>query len=332
MIAMVRLRALAALVFVSATAALPVGASAMDKIVFGLNWFPQAEHGGFYQAVAEGIYKSYGLDVTIKPGGAQVNTAQLLAAGAYDFAIVSNNLIPMNMVREGIPFVAVAAVFQKDPQCLMAHAEMGFKTLADLNGHPIQIGTDAWDSYWKFLKVKYGFVDSQARPYTFNVAPFLADKTVIQQEYVTNYRGHVKGTGVNPQIFLLADYGYSTYATIIMTSKKMVRERPDLVQRFVDASIKGWYGFLHGDNSKAVAMIIKDNPDYTKEWAASVVNVINERGLSVSGDAQTMGLGAMTDTRWKDFFDIMVKTGAYKSDLDYKSAYTLQFVDKKVGM
>jgi NitT/TauT family transport system substrate-binding protein len=323
--------ALFALAAASMTAAIPATASAEEKITFGLNWFPQAEHGGFYQAVTEGIYKSYGLDVTIKPGGAQINTAQLLAAGAYDFAIVSNNLIPMNMVREGIPFVAVAAVFQKDPQCLMAHKELGFKTLADLKGHPIQIGTDAWDSYWKFLKVKYAFDDGQARPYTFDVAPFLADKNVIQQEYVTNYQGHIKGTGVTPQIFLLADYGYSTYATIIMASKRMVEEKPELVQRFVDASIKGWYGFLHGDNKKAVAMIIKDNPDYSQEWADSVVKVINEQGLAESGDAKTLGIGAMTDARWKDFFDIMVASNAYKPDFDYKAAYTTKFVNKKVG-
>jgi len=307
-------------------------ALAADKLSFGTNWLAQVEHGGFYQAVAEGLYAADGLDVSIKMGGPQINTAQLLIAGALDFAIVSNSFIPLNAVKEGAPYVAVAGIFQKDPQVLIAHQAMGYKTLADLKGKPILISTDAWDSYWKFLKVKFGFTDDQGRPYTFSMAPFLADKTVIQQGYVTSEPLLIKAAGGDPQTFLLADFGYTSYAAVLMTSKKLVTEKPELVQHFVNASIKGWYGFLHGNNDKAVAMIMKDNPDYTAKTAVDSTAALKAAGIVESGDTATLGIGAMTDARWKDFFDTMVQAKVYPADFDYKKAYTLQFINKKVGM
>jgi NitT/TauT family transport system substrate-binding protein len=307
-------------------------ARAADKISFGTNWLAQVEHGGFYQGVAEGLYAANGLDVSIKMGGPQINTAQLLIAGALDFAIVSNSFIPLNALKEGAPYVAVAGLFQKDPQVLIAHQAMGYKTLADLKGKPILISTDAWDSYWKFLKVKFAFTDDQGRSYTFNMAPFLADKTVIQQGYVTSEPLLIKAAGGDPETFLLADFGYTSYASVLMTSKKLVAEKPDLVQRFVDASIKGWYGFLHGNNDKAVAMIMKDNPDYTAKTAVDSTAALKAAGIIESGDALTLGIGAMTDARWKDFFDTMVEAKVYPANFNYKPAYTLQFVNKKVGM
>jgi NitT/TauT family transport system substrate-binding protein len=303
---------------------------AKDAVTFGTNWTAQGEHGGYYQAIADGIYDAAGLDVKIKMGGPQVNTAQLLIAGALDFAIVSNSFIPLNMVKQHIPYVAVAAMFQKDPQILMAHKEMGFKTLADLRGHPIQISTDAVDSYWLFLKVKFGFTDNQIRPYTYNIAPFLIDKSVIQQEYLTNYRYEMKTAGFDPQVFLLADYGYTSYSAIVMTSRKMVQERPDLVQRFVNATAKGWYSYLHNDHSKAISLILKANPDYTKGWAESATEAMRQGGIVESGDTKRLGIGAMTDARWRDFFETMVKAGVYPRDLDYHTAYTLEFIGKKV--
>ncbi len=319
--------ALAAAVVASASSAY-----ADEKVTFLTDWLAEAEHGGFYQALAEGLYKAQGLDVTIKQGGPQINTAQLLLSGAVDMAIEANSFIPLNAVKENANYVAVAAFFQKDPQVLMSHPESGFKTLADLKGKPILISNDAWETYWKFLKVKYGFEDKQGRPYTFNLAPWLADKTLTQQGYLTSEPFSARAAGVDPTVFLLADYGYSTYSQVLMVSKKMIAEKPQVVQGFIDASIKGWNDFLNGDHSKGAALIIKDNPDYTLKMNDDSIQALKDSGIVSSGDAKTLGIGAMTDARWKDFFDTMVKAGVYRPDLDYKQAYTLQFVNKKVGV
>jgi NitT/TauT family transport system substrate-binding protein len=307
-------------------------AAAEEKVTFLTNWLAEAEHGGFYQALAEGLYKAEGLDVTIKQGGPQINTAQVLLSGAVDMAIQSNAFTPLNAVRENANYVAVAAFFQKDPQILMSHPEAGFKGLDDLKGKPILIANDAWETYWKFLKLRYRFEDGQARRYTFNLAPWLADKTLTQQGYITNEPFAVRAAGVEPKIFLLADYGYSTYAQVLMVSKKMAVEKPSVVQGFVDASIKGWNNFLYGDHSRAVALILGDNRDYTAKMSDDSIKALKDYGLVDSGDAKTLGIGAMTDARWKDFFDAMVQAGVYPASLDYREAYTLRFVNKRVGL
>jgi NitT/TauT family transport system substrate-binding protein len=321
-------RLLAALLLL---AALGAPARAADRITFGTDWLAEAEHGGFYQALADGAYARAGLEVVIKQGGPQVNTPLLLATGFYDFAIISNDSQALNLVREGSPYVIVAAFFQKDPDILMAHKEAGFASPADMKGHPVLIASAAWDSFWKFLVVKFGFTNDQGRPYTFNLAPFLADKKLIQQGYLTSEPFTARAAGADPAVFLLADYGYSSYATMVMTSRKLVAEKPDLVQRFVDASILGWRSFMHGDNAKAIDLITKDNPDYPRALAKQSVAAMNEHGIVESGDAQPLGIGAMTEARWKEFFDLMVAAGVYKPDLDWHAAYTLQFVNKGVG-
>src|SRR5918994_243564 len=255
-------------------------AQALDEVTFGTNWKAQAEHGGFYQAVAGGIYEKYGLEVTVRPGGPQVNHAQLLAAGQIDFNMGGNVFGAFNYVLNDIPMVTVAATFQKDPQILMAHPDQGFKTLADLKGHPILISQDARTTFWEWLKAEYGFTDDMIRPYTFNPAPFLADKSVIQQGYLTSEPfGIEREGGFTPKVFLLADAGYDTYSTTIETSWRLVEEDPDLVQRFVDASIEGWYSYLYGDPSPANALIKHDNPDMTDEQIAYSVEKMKEYGI-----------------------------------------------------
>lgn len=323
---------LALLIAAGILSGLDDAAIASDKIVFGTNWLAQAEHGGYYQAKAEGYYEAAGLDVSIKMGGPQVNTAQLLITGALDFAMISNSFIPINMVKENIPYVAVASMFQKDPQVLMAHPELGLKTLSDIKGRPVAISTDAMDTYWKFLEVRYGFTPDQIRPYSFDVAPFLVNKSLIQQGYLTNEPFRVMENGIKPQVFLLADYGYSSYSELLMCSKKLVQERPDIVQKFVDASIKGYYTFLHGPHANALMLIKQQNPDYTDKAAGDAIKAMGSHGLLESGSAKEMGIGSMTDERWKDFFDTMVKAKVYDPSLNYRAAYTLQFVNKKVGM
>ncbi len=316
-----------------ALASLARPAFALDPVTFGTNWKAEPEHGGFYQAVATGIYQKYGLQVTIRPGGPQVNHAQLLAAGKIDFNMGGNVFEEFNFVQNDVPMVTVAAIFQKDPQILMAHPDQGFETLADLKGHPILISQDARTGYWEWLKVAYGFTDDQIRPYTFNPAPFLADPSAIQQGYLTSEPFAVEREGgFTPKVFLLADAGYDTYSTTIETSWKLVKDNPDLVQRFVNASIEGWYSYLYGDPTPANGLIKADNPDMTDEQIAYSIAKLKEYGIANSREALELGIGAMTDQRWHNFFKFAADAGLYPKHLDLAKAYTLQFVNQKVGM
>jgi NitT/TauT family transport system substrate-binding protein len=308
-------------------------AQALDQVTFGTNWKAQAEHGGYYQAVATGIYEKYGLDVTIRPGGPQVNHSQLLAAGKIDFNMGGNLFGQFNYTANDIPMVTVGAIFQKDPQILMAHPDQGFQSLADLKGHPILISNDARTTFWKWLEVSYGFTEDQIRPYTFNPAPFLADPSAIQQGYLTSEPFAIEREGgFEPVVFLLADAGYDTYSTTIETSWRLVEENPDLVQRFVDASIEGWYSYLYGDPGPADALIKADNPDMTDDQIAYSITKLLEYGIVDSREALELGIGAMVDARWRAFFQFAADAGLYPQDLDLSRAYTTQFVNKQVGM
>ncbi len=304
---------------------------AEDKVSFGTDWKAEAEHGGYYQAIAAGIYKKHGLDVTLRQGGPQMNHAQLLAAGRLDFNEAPNSFIPLNFVAEQIPMVAVAAMFQKDPSVLIAHPGVGNDSFAALKGKPIMIGADTRVGWWLFLKSKFGYSDAQIRPYTFNVAPFLADEHAVQQGYLTSEPFTIEQQGVTPVVLLIADAGYSSYGSIIQTSRKTVEQRPDLVQRFVDASIEGWYSYLHGDPSSGNALIKQDNPEMTDAVLAYAIAKMKQFGIVDSGDAANNGIGAMSDARWQDFHEIMVEQGLYPRDMEYRKAYTLQFVNKRVG-
>ena len=322
-----------ALALAAGLIALAGGARAQDQVTFGTNWKAEAEHGGFYQAVATGIYDKYDLEVTIRPGGPQVNHAQLLAAGRIDFNLGANVFEAFNYVQNDIPMVVVAAIFQKDPQILMAHPGQGFASLADLKGHPILISQDARTTFWQWLKVKYGYSDDQIRPYTFNPAPFLADPEAIQQGYLTSEPFAVEREGgFTPQVFLLADYGYDTYSTTIETSWQLVRDDPDLVQRFVDASLEGWYSYLYGDPTPANELIKAHNPEMTDEQITYSITKLKEYDIVDSREATELGIGAMIDERWHGFFEFAADAGLYPADLDLGKAYTLQFVNRKTGM
>jgi NitT/TauT family transport system substrate-binding protein len=315
-----------------ATAWTPGPARALDQVTFGTDWKAEAEHGGFYQAIAAGIYRKHGLDVSLRQGGPQINQSQLLAAGRLDFSIASNSFIPLNFEREHIPMVAVAALFQKDPAVLIAHQGVGNDSLADLKGKPIMVGGDTRVGWWLFLKAKFGYTDDQIRTYTFNVAPFLADKNAVQQGYLTSEPLLIEQAGVKPNVFLIADAGYTGYGAIIETSQKLVAEKPDLVQRFVDASIEGWYSYLYGDPAPGNALIKRDNPEETDDLIAFAIANLKSHGVVDSGDALTNGVGAFADARWQSFFAVMAGQGLYPKDMDFHLAYTLRFVNKRVGM
>jgi NitT/TauT family transport system substrate-binding protein len=319
-------------VMLCAVIVLAAPALAQDKVTFGTDWKAEAEHGGYYQAIATGIYRRHGIEVTLRQGGPQVNHAELLAAGRLDFNEAPNSFISLNFVKENIPMLAVAAMFQKDPSVLIAHRGVGNDSLAALKGKPIMISADTRVGWWLFLKAKFGYSDDQIRPYTFNVAPFLVDKRAVQQGYLTSEPFLVEQQGEQALVFLLADAGYSSYASIIQTSRKLVEQKPDLVQRFVDASIEGWYSYLYGDPAPANALIKKDNPEMTDALLAYAIARLRQYGIVDSGEAEKNGIGAMSDARWRDFFKVMAKQGLYPETLDYRQAYTLRFVDKRVGM
>jgi len=308
-------------------------ASALDKVTFGTNWLADPEAGGYYQAAVDGTYAKYGLDVTILPGGPMSNGGMMLIAGKIEFFMGGDMLGDFYSVEQHIPVITVAAHFQKDPQILMSHPGVGLDKWTELNKATAIVSKGALTSFYAWLRVSWGFKDENVKPYNYNSATFIADKNSIQEGYVTSEPFEVeKQGGFKPNVFMLSDYGYSSYATTIVTRRELVEKSPDLVQRFVDASTIGWYHYLYGDNAKANAAIKKDNPEMTDEQIAYTVGKLKEYGVVDSGDTLTKGIGAMTDERVKDFFDKMVKAGLVKPDTDYKKAYTLQFVNKGVGL
>jgi NitT/TauT family transport system substrate-binding protein len=318
----------------AALLALLIGAAtarAEDAVSFGIDWVAEAEYGGYYQAVATGLYARHGLKVTIRQGGPQVNQMQLMMAGRLDFNLGGGRAV--EFVQQKLPFVAVAAIFQKDPSVLIAHPGQGNDSFAALKGKTILIGADTRASWWRFLAAKYGYSDSQIRPYTFNLQPFLADKTLVQQGYLGSEPFAIEQTAhFKPVVLLLADAGYAGYANIVTTSTKLVTEKPDVVQRFIDASIEGWYSYLDGDPTPANRLIKQDNPEMTDALLNYGREVMKAHGIVDSGDALKLGIGAMTDARWAEFYRSMADVGVYPKGLDVTKAYTLRFVDHGVGL
>jgi NitT/TauT family transport system substrate-binding protein len=308
-------------------------AQSLDKVRFGTNWVAEAEHGGFYQALADGTYRKYGLDVTIVPGGPQVNNRILLPVGKIDFFLSANLLQAFDAVAQDIPTISVAALFQKDPQVLLAHPDQGIERFEDLKNLTLFISSEGRATYFQWMKSEFGFRDEQVKPYTFNPQPFLADKKSAMQGYVTSEPYAVeRAAGFKPKIFLLADEGFNAYSTLIETRRELVDKQPDLVRRFVEASIIGWTNYIYHDNSAANALIKRDNPEMTDDLLAYSVAKLKEYGIVDSGDSLRLGGGAMTDARVQSFFDKMVKAGVVKPGIDLRKAYTLQFVDKGVGL
>jgi NitT/TauT family transport system substrate-binding protein len=314
-------------------AAPPAATQTLDKVSFGTNWVAEAEHGGFFQAVADGTYKAYGLDVTIVPGGPNVNNRALLIAGKLDFFMSANTLQSFDAVANNVPVVAIAAIFQKDPQVFLAHPESKVTKLEDLKPLTLFVSKEGVVSYFQWLKSEYGFAEERVKPYTFNAQPFLADKKSAMQGYVTSEPYAVeKQAGFKPTVILLADYGFNTYSTLIETRRDFTEKKPDLVQRFVDASVIGWYNYLYGDNKPANAIIKKLNPDMTDDLLRYSVTKMKENGIVDSGDSLKNGIGAMSDERMASFFDKMVRAGVVKRDIDFHKAYTLRFINKGVGL
>lgn len=304
----------------------------LTKVSFGTNWVAQAEHGGFYQSVADGTYAECGLDVTIVPGGPQVNNRTLMLAGRIDFHMGGDLLQAFSAAQENIPVVNLAAIFQKHPQVIVAHPGEA-ETWDELKDLTLLIGDNGFQSYYQWMMAEHGFTAEQRKPYTFNPAPFLADKKVGMQGYLSSEPYLVKKEGgFDPNVFLIADAGYSSYATTIEAMQQTIDERPEQVKCFVEGSIKGWYNFLYGDNAAAIALIKEANPEMSDDKIAFAIGKLKEWGIVDSGDAETMGIGVMTDEKVEDFYNKMVAAGVVDAGIDFKKTYTTQFVGNGVGM
>lgn len=311
----------------------PARARTLDKLVFHTDWRAQAEHGGYYQAIAAGLYEKAGIECDLRQGGPSLNISQLLLTGRVDMTM-SNSFEAFTYVRENAPFFTIASIFQKDPQVLIGHPDTGFARFEDLKGRTLLIGSGGRVTYWPYLRKKYGLSDSQLRPYTFNMAPFLADRNVVQQGFLTSEPYSIaQAIGQPPSVLLIADAGFSAYQTTIAISRRLATEKRDLIQRFVDATLEGWAQYLKGGPAieAANAAIKKANPEQTDDRIAYAIKVLNERGIVMSGDALTGGIGAMSDARWKGFYDSMVEVGVLPAGLDVGRAYTLDFVNKGIG-
>ena len=316
-----------ALVGFAALAALALGSGTVNsaepklpKFVFYANWLAEAEHGGFFQAAAEGTYKKHGLDARIKGGGPQINVMQLLLGGKAD-AGMGYDLQQISAVEQGLPAITVAATFQKDPAVLIAHP--GVKTLADLKSRTLLIGQASETTFWPWIKAKYGFTDAQKRPYAFSVQQFLVDKNIAQQGYVTSEPFTIEKGGVKPVVFLLADAGYPPYAETIIVTLKTLKEKPDLVKKFVQASAEGWKSYL-ANPAPGNALIRKENPEMSDDLLAFGVTKMKEYALVTGGDAKTLGIMSMTDARWQQTFDFMTSAKLVKPGVDYRKGYTLK--------
>lgn len=304
-----------------------------EKVTFGTGWVAQAEHGGYYQAVADGTYAAYGLDVSIIPGGPQANNRMQVMVGRIDFCMGANLNQAFSAVEQNIPTVIIAAIFQKDPQVLIAHPGEGIATFGDLKKLPtLFISKEGVASYFQWLKADYGFRDEQVKLYTFNPQPFLADKHSAMQGYVTSEPFSIEQkAGFKPKVFLLSDQGYDTYASTIETHRQLLVERPQTAQRFVEASIIGWYNYIYGDNAAANALIKKDNPELGDASIAFAIARMKEYGIVDSGHSLDLGIGAMADEKVQDFFNKMVRAGVQKPATDWRQAIDKRFVNKGVG-
>ncbi|WP_135466176.1 ABC transporter substrate-binding protein [Crenalkalicoccus roseus] len=307
----------------------------LDRVSFVTNWRAQAEHGGFYQAQAAGLYREAGLEVELRSGGPQINPAQLLVGGRVDMSM-GNGLTALNFVREAMPFLCIAAIFQKDPVVLIGHPGTGLTGFEALRGRTILISAEPRVTWWPFVREKFGLSDDQVRPYTFNLQPFLADRRIVQQGYLGSEPFSIRQQGIEPVLLLVHDAGFENYGTTINVGARTLAERREVIQRFVDATLRGWDQYLKGpaggfDTAGANRLIREQNPEMTEELIAFGTRMMNEQGIVRSGDAATLGIGAMTEERWGRFHDSVAAVGVLPRDLDWRRAFDLSLVNRGIG-
>ncbi|GEB39338.1 ABC transporter substrate-binding protein [Gluconacetobacter liquefaciens] len=318
------LRAIVAALALAATSAM---AAPRPHLRVALGWLPQADFAGFFAAQANGLYDRAGLDVEIVPGNARNGAVMMLATGAYDFVNVFNSGVALDMANVHLPYIAIAAIYQKEPTAIIVHdGPDAPRSLVDLRGYPIMISPEALDNYWAFLVGRFGYTSSQVRRYTGDSTLFIATPHIAQQGYLTNDVARLHAAGVPIRVFPLADAGYSSYGPIIVARRALVDQHPEIVQRFLDATLQGWCLYLHGDRTGTDRLIMAGNPDYTEQNASDAVAAMRQYQLIEGGDARTQGIGIMTAARWNAYFQQMQPTGLYPPHMDFSTLYTTRFL------
>ncbi|MDC3320638.1 ABC transporter substrate-binding protein [Hyphomicrobiales bacterium] len=300
------------------------------EITFATDWKAQAEQGGFYQALAAGLYEKNGLKVKIIQGSTNVNVPRLIASNSVEFGIGSNSFIPLNMVANKIPGKAVMAIFQKDPQIIMTHPDSDIRNLKDMRDLPIMISDASIGAFWLWLKSKYDFTDNQIRKKTFSLAPFLSNKSSIQQGYLTSEPFLVeREAGFTPRVFLLADYGYPSYGAMVLASSNVLKNNPEIVRAFVDASIEGWRQYIYDDPTLGNELIMLENNEMKEDILLQAIKKIRNYELVSNEISKGLDIGLMTDIKWESFFKTMSINGVYEKDLEWRESFTLDFINKE---
>lgn len=301
---------------------LPRRARAATKITFLTIWFAQAEHGGFYQAKATGLYEKAGLDVTIKMGGPQVNGLQLLTGGDADI-IMGYDIQSLGAVSKGLPVVTIGTSFQFDLQGLMTHGNIN--TIADLKGHTILIASSSHVTFWPWLKQRFGFTDAMAGAYTFNLQPFLLNKSLAVQGYATSEPYEARKVDPGVKFFLFAKDGYPPYGSTMVTTTGFASKNKDAAAAFVKASMLGWHDYI-ANPAPGNGLIKRDNPKMTDDRIAYAIKTIKDLKVLDGDAAATQGIGIMTDARWRATYDFLVKANLLPASTHWQSAFTTEFV------
>lgn len=294
----------------------------MTKVTQVTNWFAEPEHGGQYAALSKGFYKDAGLEMTIQSGGPGVSASQIVASGKAEFGMGQADEILI--AREnGIPLVAIAAIFQKNPQGIMFHKGK-YKNLPELNGHKVYVGSGA--AFWEYLKKAYKLDKVEEMKYTGSLANFVADPDSATQIYVTSEPFSMQQEGVDVDYFLNYDLGYKQYGNVLFTTEDYMKNHPDIVKAYVEASIKGWD--YYKNHSEEINKVMQEkNPDLKLE--AMAFGTKAQEPLIYGGDAETNGVGYMSKDIWEGLQKQLIDAGILKKAEPIDDVFSNDFLPGK---
>ncbi len=300
----------------------PPDTAGLIHIQLQTDWYPQPEHGGFYDALVKGYYKAEGLDVKILPGGPFANPEPLVANGTIQFGMQSSDHILEAIANSGEPVVAVAATMQRDPQGIMVHADSPIHTWADLEGHTVAVRPGS--TWWEFLVQRFHLTHVHEIPLTYSVANFVHDPNYVQQCFLTSEPYFAQGAGVPARVLLNADAGYSPYR-VWYTSRTYMQQHPDVVAKFTRASIRGWRDYMQ-DPAQANALIQKLNPAMNRDWAKYSYDQLKRGNFITGDDPSGSQVGHLDPARWTTMYNQLLALHVLNHPIDPTAAYTTQFL------